>query len=93
MKDISKKYNILNDILIVNTRVLYYQCYGRLIHGNSLESIEAYRWRYVEKVYHQCVKEIDWETKDGQRATATNGKIGPVDLSKNENDWEGLKEW
>ena len=26
-----------------------------------------------------------------ERARATNGKYGPVDLSKNENDWEGLK--
>ena len=28
-----------------------------------------------------------------QRASATNSKIGPVDLSKNENDCVGLKEW
>ena len=28
-----------------------------------------------------------------QKARATNGKYGPVDLSKNENDWEGLKVW
>ena len=28
-----------------------------------------------------------------ERARAMNSKIGPVDLSKNENDWEGLKEW
>ena len=28
-----------------------------------------------------------------QRARATNGKYGLVDLSKNENHWEGRKEW
>ena len=28
-----------------------------------------------------------------QRARATNSKYGPVDLLKNENDWEGLQEW
>ena len=27
------------------------------------------------------------------RARAANCKYGPVDLSKNENDWEGLEEW
>lgn len=59
MKGLSKNHNLLNDILIVNTRVLYYQCYGRLIHGHTVESIEAYNWLYVEKVYYQCVKEID----------------------------------
>ena len=26
-----------------------------------------------------------------QRAKTTDGKYGPVDMSKNENDWEGLK--
>ena len=28
-----------------------------------------------------------------ERARSMNIKIGPVDLSKNENDCEGLKEW
>ena len=28
-----------------------------------------------------------------QRARDTNSKYGPVDLLKNENDWECLKEW
>ena len=35
--------------------------------------------------------EVDFVTI--KRARATNSKYGPVDLLKNENDWEGLKEW
>ena len=30
---------------------------------------------------------------DFERARTTNGKYGPVSLSKNEHDWEGHKEW
>ena len=32
----------------------------------------------------------NYKYKSKHRARATNGKIGPVDLSKNENDREGL---
>ena len=32
-------------------------------------------------------------TTEWERARATNSKYGPVDLLKNENGWEVLKEW
>ena len=42
-------------------------------------------FEYIKRLNLTYLLRISW-----QRARATNGKYGPVDLSKNENDWKGL---
>ena len=55
-------------------------CKNNLKNSNSLIYLDVYsNWIYICLIIQQ-------------RARTMNGKTGPVDLSKNENGWVGLKE-
>ena len=59
-----------------------------ITHLLAVTSLFFLNFEYIKRLNLTYLLRISW-----QRARATNGKYGPVDLSKNENDWEGLKDW
>ena len=68
----------------------------RINHDLSVLFIFQHSFRIYVLCAHflfSLIPHFSPKTPFEQRARATNGKYGPVNLSKNENDWEDLKEW
>ena len=68
-------------------------CFLQNILNHSCRKVYIFKnCMYLSSNSLSCDSQIFW-LKYKQRARATNSKYGPVDLLKNENDREGLKEW